>query len=380
MMDEGAAGGRQAAEEAVNGGRPTADGEQASPPTEAHEPRVAPGSDDEARPAARAAVEPTMDDLDHEAVYDDDEDEEIERPRPERAVREPRAGERPGGAERPGGRGPREGRPGERTWDSGPRDRPGERGPRERTWEQGPPGRRFQDRGEDRPRPYRDRYPQQPTPNTQQPGRDFTHFDPSGRARMVDVGAKPDTERTATAQARVFMARDTLRLIERGGLSKGDVLAVAQVAGVMGAKRTPDLIPLCHPLLLSGVDVGFHLDFRQSALEITATVRVNGKTGVEMEALTAVTVAALTVYDMCKAVDREMTIDQVHLVHKAGGQSGEFRRRDDEPPPRRWEGRREDRPDERFPRPGPPDQRRRFDDQRQGFSRPTRRPWRPDDS
>jgi cyclic pyranopterin phosphate synthase len=197
---------------------------------------------------------------------------------------------------------------------------------------------------------------------------------------MVDVGAKPDTQRTATARARILMAPETLRLIESGGVSKGDVLAVAQVAGVMGAKRTPDLVPLCHPLLLNGVDLDFRRDHRLPGLEITATVRVSGKTGVEMEALTAVTVAALTVYDMCKAVDREMVIDQVRLIHKDGGQSGEFRRRDEAAPPPRWEARREDRPDERFPRPGAPYQRRRPDDQRQGFSRPARGPWRPDDS
>lgn len=157
----------------------------------------------------------------------------------------------------------------------------------------------------------------------------LTHLDESGRARMVDVGAKADTQRTATARGRVLMKRETLRLIEAGGLSKGDVLAVAQVAGVMAAKRTPDLIPLCHPLPLTGVDLDFRLDPSLPGLEITATVRVSGKTGVEMEALTAVAVAALTVYDMCKAVDREMVIDQVRLVHKAGGKSGEFRRADE---------------------------------------------------
>jgi cyclic pyranopterin monophosphate synthase len=217
-----------------------------------------------------------------------------------------------------------------------------------------------------------------PAPTT--PPHSFTHLDQSGRARMVDVGAKPDTQRTATARARILMAPETLRLIESGGVSKGDVLAVAQVAGVMGAKRTPDLIPLCHPLLLNGVDLDFRLDRRLPGLEITATVRVSGKTGVEMEALTAVTVAALTVYDMCKAVDRELVIEQVRLVHKDGGKSGEFRRRDEAAPPPRWEARREDRPDERFPRSGAPYQRRRPDDQRQGFSRPARGPRRPDDS
>jgi cyclic pyranopterin phosphate synthase len=153
---------------------------------------------------------------------------------------------------------------------------------------------------------------------------DFTHLDDSGRARMVDVGAKAETERVATAQGRVRMRPETLELIRSGGLKKGDVLAVAQVAGVMGAKRTPDVIPLCHPLPLTGVDLDFRLDPDLPGLEITATARVTGKTGVEMEALTAVAVAALTVYDMCKAIDRAMVIEQVQLVYKSGGKSGEF--------------------------------------------------------
>jgi cyclic pyranopterin phosphate synthase len=161
----------------------------------------------------------------------------------------------------------------------------------------------------------------------------LTHLNASGRARMVDVGDKADTTRTATARGRVLMKLKTLRMIEAGDLKKGDVLAVAQVAGVMAAKRTPDLIPLCHPLPLAGVDLDFRLDPGLPGLEITATVSVSGKTGVEMEALTAVAVAALTVYDMCKAVDREMVIDQICLLHKAGGKSGEFRRE------RRLEGR-----------------------------------------
>jgi cyclic pyranopterin phosphate synthase len=158
------------------------------------------------------------------------------------------------------------------------------------------------------------------------PSAELTHLDASGRARMVDVGAKAETQRTATARGRVLMKRETLELIRSGGLKKGDVLAVAQVAGVMGAKRTPDVIPLCHPLPIEGVDLDFRPDPSLPGLEITATVRVSGKTGVEMEALTAVALAALTVYDMCKAVDREMVIDQVCLVHKAGGKSGEFLR------------------------------------------------------
>ena len=155
---------------------------------------------------------------------------------------------------------------------------------------------------------------------------DLTHLDESGRARMVDVSAKIDSVRIATARGRVLMRPDTLRLIKSGGVKKGDVLAIAQVAGVMGAKRTPDLIPLCHPLAITGVDLSFDLDEAASAVEITASARIVGKTGVEMEALTAVATAALTVYDMCKAVDKDMVIDQIRLVHKIGGKSGEYRR------------------------------------------------------
>ena len=146
---------------------------------------------------------------------------------------------------------------------------------------------------------------------------------------MVDVGAKGETMREATARGRVTMKPDTLARIIEGRIAKGDVLAVAQVAGIMGAKRTPDLIPMCHPLLLSGIDMRFRLDEAANAVEIEATVRLTGRTGVEMEALTAVSVAALTIYDMCKAVDREMVIDQVRLVRKSGGKSGEFVRDED---------------------------------------------------
>ena len=152
----------------------------------------------------------------------------------------------------------------------------------------------------------------------------LTHLDESGRARMVDVSDKEVTRREATARAVVEMQPDTARLIASGGVSKGDVLAVAQVAGVMAAKRTPELIPLCHPLPITGVDMSFSLDVEQARLEIHATVRVTGRTGVEMEALTAASVAALTVYDMCKAVDRGMRILCIELLHKAGGKSGEF--------------------------------------------------------
>jgi cyclic pyranopterin phosphate synthase len=154
----------------------------------------------------------------------------------------------------------------------------------------------------------------------------LTHLDESGRARMVDVSDKDVTRREATARAVVTMLPETARLIASGGMAKGDVLAVAQVAGVMAAKRTPDLIPMCHPLPISGVNFAFDLDPDGGRLEIQATVRVTSRTGVEMEALTAAAVAALTVYDMCKAVDRAMSIGNVELLHKLGGKSGEFTR------------------------------------------------------
>lgn len=160
---------------------------------------------------------------------------------------------------------------------------------------------------------------------------DFTHFNESGRARMVDVSAKPATERVATAQARVLLLPDTLRRIQQGKIIKGDVLAVAQVAAVMGAKRTPDLIPMCHPMLLTSVDVAFQEhpqpeEGGRCAITITATVKTTGQTGVEMEAMTAVTVAALTIYDMCKAVDKGIGISDVYLLEKSGGKSGVYRR------------------------------------------------------
>ena len=153
----------------------------------------------------------------------------------------------------------------------------------------------------------------------------LTHIDPAGNAVMVDVGAKPATERAATAEGLVRMAAATLALIEAGGLKKGDVLSVAQLAGIMGAKRTPDLIPLCHPLALTSVTVLLAPEPEQGAVRITATCKVRGPTGVEMEALTAVAVAALTVYDMCKAVDRGMTIEGIRLVEKSGGRSGDWK-------------------------------------------------------
>ena len=154
---------------------------------------------------------------------------------------------------------------------------------------------------------------------------ELTHVDEEGRVQMVNVGGKADTERVAVAQGEVTMRPETLRLIAEGGVPKGDVLAVAQVAGIMAAKRTPDFIPLCHPLLLTKVDVGFRIDEEKSRIEITATVRSRGKTGVEMEALTGVSVAALTIYDMAKAVEKTMRIGNIRLVHKSGGKSGEWK-------------------------------------------------------
>ncbi|MGC1408473.1 MAG: cyclic pyranopterin monophosphate synthase MoaC [Acetobacteraceae bacterium] len=151
---------------------------------------------------------------------------------------------------------------------------------------------------------------------------DFSHFDARGQAAMVDVGAKPVTERTATARVRVVMQPATAVLIRSGGAKKGDVLGVARIAGIMAAKRTSELIPLCHPLPISAVSLD--LLVADSAVEIAATVRTTGQTGVEMEALTAASVAALTVYDMCKSVDRGMRIEALRLTHKAGGKSGEF--------------------------------------------------------
>jgi cyclic pyranopterin phosphate synthase len=153
---------------------------------------------------------------------------------------------------------------------------------------------------------------------------DFTHFDEQGRAHMVDVGGKEETERAATAKAEVIMQPETLSLIESGGVKKGDVLSVARLAGIMGAKRTPDLIPLCHPLALTSVAVELRLVPERNAVEIEATCKLKGRTGVEMEALTAASVAALTVYDMCKAVDRGMRIERLRLVRKTGGKSGTF--------------------------------------------------------
>ncbi len=155
----------------------------------------------------------------------------------------------------------------------------------------------------------------------------LTHLDEKGRARMVDVGHKPETHREAVARGKVTMQPQTLALIQEGGLPKGDVLAVAQVAGILAAKKTHELIPMCHPLLLTHVGLAFEPqppdETGRASIHIEATVRLKGQTGVEMEALTAVSVAALTIYDMCKAVDRAMRIEAVRLVKKTGGKSGD---------------------------------------------------------
>ncbi|MEC7593218.1 MAG: cyclic pyranopterin monophosphate synthase MoaC [Pseudomonadota bacterium] len=153
---------------------------------------------------------------------------------------------------------------------------------------------------------------------------DLTHFDGDGRPTMVDVSAKPATERVAVAAGRITMAPATLARVLDRGIAKGDVLTIAELAGIMGAKRTADLIPLCHPLGLTAVSVSLIPDPAAAAIEIEATCKVGGQTGVEMEALTAVSVAALTVYDMCKAVDRAMVISDIRLRHKSGGKSGTF--------------------------------------------------------
>jgi len=154
---------------------------------------------------------------------------------------------------------------------------------------------------------------------------DLTHLDKDGNAIMVDVGDKDSTERTATAAGSIYMEPETLKLITDKGVKKGDVLSVAQLAGIMGAKRTPDLIPLCHPLTLTSVKVELTCDASRNAVDVSATCKLSGQTGVEIEALTAVSVATLTVYDMCKSVDRAMRISDIRLIHKAGGKSGEFK-------------------------------------------------------
>jgi cyclic pyranopterin phosphate synthase len=152
----------------------------------------------------------------------------------------------------------------------------------------------------------------------------LTHFDSAGQAHMVDVGAKPESTRIARAAGTIVMQPETLGLIRAGDAKKGDVLGIARIAGIQGAKRTSDLIPLCHPLALTRVAVEFELDDAASAVHCTATAECHGRTGVEMEALTAVSVALLTIYDMCKAADRGMTIERVRLIEKSGGKSGHW--------------------------------------------------------
>jgi cyclic pyranopterin phosphate synthase len=157
---------------------------------------------------------------------------------------------------------------------------------------------------------------------------EFTHFNDAGRAYMVEVGDKDDSKRTAVAKARIEMGAETVEMIKEGVVKKGDVLSVSQIAGIMGAKKTSDLIPMCHNILLTGVDISFNLE--EDGLEIRAEVKTVGKTGVEMEALTAVSVTALTVYDMCKSVDKAMVIEEIALLKKTGGKSGDFIRGEDD--------------------------------------------------
>jgi cyclic pyranopterin phosphate synthase len=154
---------------------------------------------------------------------------------------------------------------------------------------------------------------------------ELSHFDEAGQARMVDVGAKPPTERRAVAVGRIHMQPGTLQLISSGGAAKGDVLGVARIGGIMAAKRTSELIPLCHPLRLTSLAIDFTPDPQSSAISIQATVKADDRTGVEMEALVAVSVAALTIYDMCKSYDRSMHIEAIHLAEKSGGRSGHYR-------------------------------------------------------
>lgn len=157
---------------------------------------------------------------------------------------------------------------------------------------------------------------------------DFSHFNEQGRAKMVDVGEKPVTGRSAVAAARVLVNKNTFELIRSGGMKKGDVLTVAQIAGVMGAKRAPELIPMCHPILMDGIDMKLCLDEERLSVEIKATVSCAGRTGVEMEALTAAATAALTIYDMCKAVQKDMVITDIRLLSKSGGVHGDYIRED----------------------------------------------------
>lgn len=158
---------------------------------------------------------------------------------------------------------------------------------------------------------------------------EFSHFNEQGRARMVDVSEKMETARTAIAAGEVLVNQETFDLIKSGGIAKGDVLGTAQIGGIMGAKHTPDLIPMCHPIMVSGIDIEFNLNEEKLSVEILATAKCTGVTGVEMEAMTAVSVAALTVYDMCKAVQKDMKITNIRLLKKTGGKSGTFERKED---------------------------------------------------
>ena len=158
---------------------------------------------------------------------------------------------------------------------------------------------------------------------------DFTHFNEEGRAKMVDVGEKPVSRRSAVAAARVFVCPDTFALIKNGGMKKGDVLTVAQIAGIMGGKKTAELIPMCHNVLIEGINMNLSLDEERFCVDIKAEVNCEGKTGIEMEALTAVSVSALTVYDMCKAVQKDIVIGDIRLINKSGGVHGDFVRKED---------------------------------------------------
>lgn len=155
---------------------------------------------------------------------------------------------------------------------------------------------------------------------------DFTHFNEQGRAKMVNVGDKEKTHRTAKASCKVLLNRETFEKVKSGGMKKGDVLSVAQVAGIMGAKRTPDIIPMCHPILINGIDLSLSLNEEDTSVDIVSCVECDGVTGVEMEALTAASIAALTVYDMCKAVQRDIVITNIQLEKKTGGVHGDFER------------------------------------------------------
>jgi cyclic pyranopterin phosphate synthase len=157
----------------------------------------------------------------------------------------------------------------------------------------------------------------------------LTHMDQNGRPRMVDVSDKEDTKRLAIAKASIFMKPETLERIREGAIAKGDVLSVAQTAGIMAAKNTASMIPMCHNIFISGVEMDFEMDSENSAVHITASASTQGKTGIEMESLCAVSVAALTIYDMCKAIDRGMTISEIKLVYKEGGKSGVYKREDE---------------------------------------------------